>query len=118
LAAQGGEGASVAVRVHFEAGDEPPKPATVLVRIEEVSRADAPSRVVAEGRCVVDRGSRTQLLLHRPAIDHRAHYSVRVHVDIDGDGEPGVGDYVSSQSHPVLTYGAPTEVDVLVRRIH
>jgi hypothetical protein len=42
---------------------------------------------------------------------------VRVHVDLDKDGEVSVGDYISMESHPVLTYGHPDHVEVAVQKV-
>ena len=91
---------------------------TVRVRLEDVSRADAPARVVAEA---VVREARlaapVPFALRAPAVDERARYVVRAHVDVDGDGAVGLGDYVSTQSTPVLTHGAPRRVEVIARRV-
>jgi hypothetical protein len=50
-------------------------------------------------------------------VDARARYEVSVLVDLDGDGQKGVGDYISVSAYPVLTHGHPDSVDILVRRI-
>jgi hypothetical protein len=44
-------------------------------------------------------------------------YAVRVLIDLDGDGRVGRGDFVSTQSHPVLAPGAPDPVVVPVQRV-
>jgi hypothetical protein len=38
-------------------------------------------------------------------VDPRAHYVVTAHADLDGDGEVSVGDYVTVESYPLLTWG-------------
>ena len=48
-------------------------------------------------------------------IEERAHYTVRVHVDVTGTGVVERGDLVSTQSHPVLTGGRPDEASVPVK---
>lgn len=96
-------------------------PGPVLVRVEDVSRADAAARVVGEVR--VGRDARLTpglpLCVAVPvrAVDERAAYAVRVHVDADGDGQVSEGDYVSTQHHPVLTGGHPDAATVTVRAV-
>jgi uncharacterized lipoprotein YbaY len=105
----------------FDDDDEPPAGATVYVRLEDVSRADAPATVVAEE---VIREARPgpqagwlAFTLHGGPLDPRRRYGVRVHVDVDGDGAVGVGDYVSTASHPVWADRVPMRLSVAVRRI-
>ena len=38
-------------------------------------------------------------------------------VDVDGDGKVSVGDYISMQSYPVLTFGYPREVTIEVKKV-
>lgn len=106
---------------------EPSRPdlsgATVRVRLEEVSRADASARVVAE-RTIDDPADRLSgdglpfaLSGSRNEIDSGGRYSVAAHVDVDDDGEVSTGDFVTMESHPVLTRGHPDEVTVSVRKV-
>ena len=96
--------------------------ATVYVRLEDVSRADAPARIVAE-QILHDiahtAGTATQLqfALEGAVPDERARYAVRVHVDVDGDGQVSRGDFLSMESYPVLTYGDPNNVTVRVQEL-
>jgi hypothetical protein len=46
-----------------------------------------------------------------------ALYSVRIHIDLDDDGEISSGDYVNMQSYPVMTRGNPSAVSVRVSRV-
>jgi hypothetical protein len=50
-------------------------------------------------------------------VDEGAGYSVRVHVDLDGDRRVSRGDFISTESHPVLTLGRPDRVTVRVREV-
>ena len=52
-----------------------------------------------------------------PGLDERASYAVRAHVDRRGDGEIRVGDYITMQSYPVLTFGHPTHLTLRVRQV-
>ena len=49
--------------------------------------------------------------------DERGDYTVRVLVDLDGDGLVSRGDFVNVESYPVLTRGHPREVTVKVERV-
>lgn len=98
------------------------KPAHVLVELEDISRADAPSQVVARLRLVtgvLHGGDLIPFALEvlDSALDERNLYSVRVHVDMSGSGEVEHGDYITMQSYPVLTRGYADTVRVAVRRV-
>lgn len=92
-------------------------PATISVRIEDISRADAPATVHA---AVTLAGVPIPPSLDAPvtfaipvaSFDPRARYSVRVHVDRDGDGRVSQGDLVSTSLNSVLTQGGGTSVMV------
>lgn len=92
----------------------------VVVRVEDVSRADAPSLVVAES--VQDHppllggavGYAIDVPLER--IDPRARYSLSAHVDVSGSGRVERGDLITTQSYPVQA-DRDTEVDLVVRRV-
>lgn len=98
-----------------------PAGGTVRVRVEDVSRADAASVVVAEDVTVLVRpvvaGERLPFACAIPNVDEQARYSVRVHIDRDGTGAVKKGDLISTQSYPTLTHGAPDRVEVAVVQI-
>jgi uncharacterized lipoprotein YbaY len=96
--------------------------ATVYVLLEDTSLADAPARVVAEEilRDVSHTaGSSTRLPFALSGVipDERSRYSVRVHVDVDGDGQVSRGDFITMESYPVLTFGNPDQVTVKVKEL-
>jgi len=96
--------------------------ATVYVRLENVSRAGAAAERVAEQvlRGVSHREGEEQALpfeLRVESVNERADYSVRVHVDVDDDRAISLGDYITTQSYPVLTFGRPDHVDVIVEKV-
>jgi len=106
----------------FGADLEPFVGATVYVRLEEVSRADAPAIVMAETvlpevRIGGQAPSQLEFTIEFPSLDPRGRYVVRVHVDVDADGQVGVGDYVSTASHPVLVGDGATTLSVPVKRV-
>jgi uncharacterized lipoprotein YbaY len=97
--------------------------ATMRVRLLDVTRADAPSRTVAELTVpdVSHSGSPAGIPFVLPAegVDPSAHYIVHVHIDVDVDGDQRVsaGDLITTESHPVLTFGHPSRLTVRVRAV-
>lgn len=109
--------ATVAVTVTFP-GPRPLVAHTVRAVVEDVTMADGLATPVAEQRLnQVSLGRALTLEIPVPEPDERASYAVRVHVDMAGDDSVSAGDFVSTQSHPVLTQGYGTEVTVPVQRI-
>lgn len=96
--------------------------ATVYVRLESITAADIASEAVAD---YVERdvafdpktSSALSFAIAGNPPDPRASYAVRVHIDIDGDGAVSKGDFISMQSYPVITFGHPREVSILVRQV-
>ena len=96
--------------------------ADVIVQVEDVSRADAPSIVVGEQRqhgVFLHGGAVLPFAVEIPArfIDERRSYSVRVHINMSGSGNVEVGDLVSTQTYPVLTRGYGSEARITVKRV-
>jgi putative lipoprotein len=102
--------------------DLPAETADLVVQVEDVSRADAPSVVIAEQRqsgVPLRGGAVLPFVVEVPEelVDERNSHSVRVHVDVSGSGEVEVGDLVSTQSYPVLTRGHGNEARIDVKRV-
>ncbi|MGH6689971.1 MAG: YbaY family lipoprotein [Gammaproteobacteria bacterium] len=96
--------------------------ATVHVRLLDATVADGPSRTVAEQTIPNvshprGAGGTVAFAVRGSGLDARARYVVRVHVDVDGDGRVSRGDYISTESYPVLTLGYPNRVVVRVRPV-
>jgi uncharacterized lipoprotein YbaY len=96
--------------------------ATVRVRLEDVSYADAPSRVVAEQvipdvSCEAGTDCTLRFGLYGDVPDERRRYVVTVYVDLHGQGRVTQGDYLSMESQPVLTHGNPDQISVRVREV-
>lgn len=116
---------SLTVRGEILLGEDAPafSHATVYVRLEDVSRVDAVARIVAEqvigevSHVPARAASVPFALSAAEAVDERATYVVRVHVDADRDRRVGRGDFVSTESHPVLTFGRPAWASVRVREV-
>jgi uncharacterized lipoprotein YbaY len=108
--------------ITFEEGTAPFSGATVSVRLYDISYADAAAEVMAEfiqKHVTFDPQRNTGLAftLTGPPPDSRGHYSLFVHIDLDGDGMVSQGDYITMQSYPVLTFGHPHTVTVQVRQV-
>ena len=93
--------------------------ATLFVYLEDVSLQDAPSKIVA--RQVISDISHTkgsssclEFLLYGDLPTARAHYAVRVHVSLHGQEKIQLGDLITMQSYPVITFGNPNFVSVNV----
>jgi uncharacterized lipoprotein YbaY len=97
--------------------------ATVHVQLEDVSYADAPSRVVAEQVIPdVSHESGTEhnltFALYGNMPDEKGRYIVTVRVNLQGQGRVIRGDYLSMESHPVLTHGNPNQISVRLREVN
>jgi uncharacterized lipoprotein YbaY len=99
-----------------------PQGAIAYVRLLDTSLADAPSTTVAE--LVIHEvaakligGRSIRFALHGELRDARASYTVSVHIDVDMDGRVSVGDYISMQSYPVITFGYPDHIEVKTARV-
>jgi uncharacterized lipoprotein YbaY len=117
-----GKSRTVQGEIVLPAAGVSPGPADVIVFVEDVSRADAPSVVIGEQRqngVLLRPGLRFPFAVQIPneLIDERNLYSVRAHVDKSGSGEVKTGDFVSTQTYPVLTRGYGTSVTINVRRV-
>ncbi len=96
--------------------------ATVYVYLEDVSRQDASAKIA--GKQVManishSEGSSSSLLfaIYGELPEARAHYSVRVHVSRQGREEIQLGDFVTTQSYPVITFENPDFVSITVSEV-
>jgi uncharacterized lipoprotein YbaY len=95
----------------------------VHVRLEDVSYADAPSRVVAEQVIPdVSHESGTEhtlrFALHGDVPDEKGRYIVTVHVYLQGQGRVPQANYLNVESYPVLTHGYPDQITVRLREVN
>jgi uncharacterized lipoprotein YbaY len=94
--------------------------ARVYVRLEDTSRADASSRIVAEqtlSGAALAQGTPLRFELRGALPDRGSQWNLRVHVDVDGDGQVSPGDYISTESYPVTPSTAQQDMQVRVRRV-
>ncbi|MEB3277382.1 MAG: YbaY family lipoprotein [Limnoraphis robusta] len=96
--------------------------ATGNVYLEDVSYIDAPSKVVAKQVIPnisheVGTENRIEFALKGEIPNLSASYSIYVHVSLHKDEQIHPGDYISMESYPVLTFGYPNQITVLVREV-
>ena len=96
--------------------------ATIYVRLEDTTFANAPSVVVLQQtieeipKQAIQEG-KVPFALYGEIANARATYTISVLVDVDGDGKVTRGDYINMESYPVLTFGYPSHVTVRVRKV-
>lgn len=96
--------------------------ATAYVRLLDTSRADAPSTVIVEeviqGVSHQAGSTDTQpIRLEGQVPDENARYELAVHIALGGAREINQGDFITTQSYPVLTRGYPRQVSVRVQEV-
>lgn len=97
--------------------------ATVNVYLEDVSLLDAPAKIVAKQVIAnlnhsMGTENRVEFALQGEIADIQASYSIRVHVAFRSDEQIHRGDYISTESYPVLTFGDPNQVSVRVTEVN
>lgn len=93
--------------------------ATVHVYLENTGRMDAPAPVIAEhiehNAAYNGRAIPFKIFGNMPPADE--HYSLRVHISRDGSADIKKGDFINTQSYPVLTHDHPKSLKVQVKKI-
>lgn len=106
--------------IEFQGVTEPVSNATVHVRLQETSRADAKATTVAEQVIndvnIVPDGPPLPFTLPMPP-NENGRYVVRVHADVAGDGNVSQGDYVSTQSYPVDMNAEQPGLAIVAKRV-
>jgi putative lipoprotein len=91
-----------------------PPTARAVVRLEDVSLADAPAKLIAEQ--TIEPAGQVPIafsLAYDPArIDDRMSYAVRGQILVEGRLV-----YTSTSHHPVLTRGAPDRVEIMLEPV-
>jgi len=81
--------------------------ATIYVRLEDVSKADAPSKVLSESILKnVNFDSSSAAIpfdLTVESIDDNSDYNVSVHIDLNNNGKLDKGDFINMSSYPIRT---------------
>ena len=81
-----------------------------------MSEEDGPAKTVGTRSITVSGPDPIPFAVTVAAVDPRARYIVRVHLDADGDRQVSKGDFLTMESVPVLTGGHGSVVDVTARR--
>jgi putative lipoprotein len=92
----------------------------VIIEVRDVSVADAPSTMIAARRLrrvALRPGRRIPFALEVPEVAASQSLSVRVHVDVDGDGRMGPGDLLSTRAYPVAATGPLGMLQIAVVKI-
>jgi uncharacterized lipoprotein YbaY len=108
--------------ITFETDIQPFSGATIYIRLEDITFTDAASKVIAEYvEQNVSFNPKTNNIIPFTIVgqapDLQANYVVSVHIDIDKDGEVSSGDFLNTQSYPVITYGYPNQVSIIVHQV-
>lgn len=109
-------------RIVFDESAESFTGATLYVFLEDTTYADDSAVKVAEQitkDVAYDARTHNSLpfALYGEVPDQRAHYTVRVLVDLNGDGKTSRGDFINMESYPVLSRENPTDVTIRVERV-
>lgn len=92
-----------------------PPTAVVKVQLADVSRMDAMAETIDQQVIRLD-GRQVPVafrLEYDPAKIHQAHsYAVLARIEVDGQLR-----FISDQRHSVITQGAPTQVDLVLRAV-
>ena len=94
--------------------------AALIIEVRDVSVADAPSTVLASRRLrrvKLRPGGRIPFALEVPEAAASQSLSMRVHVDVDGDGRVGAGDLLSTRAYPVAATGPVGALQIAVVKI-
>ena len=96
--------------------------ATLHVHLLDTTLVDAPSVKLAEQDILSPRPDRTarggiRFRLPATPVDRGGRYEVWVHVDMDGSGDIGRGDFLSTESHLVPIGSGEIEMRVKVNRV-
>jgi putative lipoprotein len=113
--AGGGATARVTGTISYRERIALPPDAVITVRLVDVSRADAPASLLGEQ--VIEAGGRQvpfrfEIPYDPASIDERMSYAVQARIEAGGRLI-----FISDQHHPVITRGAPTTVDLLLRPV-
>jgi uncharacterized lipoprotein YbaY len=97
--------------------------ATVYIRLEDVTMQDVPSKLISQqviknvcyNYVAGHHKNRIEFALFSDiVVDVRRSYAISVHIDVDNNGNINSGDFINTESYPVITHGYPND-NVLVR---
>jgi uncharacterized lipoprotein YbaY len=93
--------------------------ATISIKIENVSHADAVARVIFEHHLTgvsrsPDNHGPVPFVISFQETEPLSHCSLRIHVDVNATGEVTLGDYVSTQNYLLNNNSSPIHLQVIV----
>ena len=96
--------------------------AAMHIFLEDTSLADDSAQVIVHeviGNITpaMAGAGRVPFVLYGEIPDKRAHYTVRVHINMERVGKISHGDYINTESYPVLTRGHSDQVIVHVKPV-
>lgn len=91
--------------------------AVLHLYIEDTTLADASARVIVYQKIALLSAAALSLTLHVPLPDPRADYTLRVLIDLDGDGQIGRGDFINTVNYPVPADGSQDYFVLHVRKV-
>ena len=102
--------------------ETPTKAALVIVRLEDIARADVPDVVIVEARrqyVHLEPGAVLEFEIDVPSEERseRRRYSVSAHVSITGSATIKKGDFITMQSYPVSVTDEDTTEVVRLKRV-
>ena len=104
--------------IRFRGGRPESTKGRLYVRLLDVTTVDAPSRVVTEEILDLSGGGEViNFELRAQQIDQRARYVVAAHADLDGDGAVSAGDFITTRSYAVLSFGSPDHADLVLEQV-
>ena len=108
--------------VSFAAQPELPPEAVLRIRLLDTTYTDAPALVLSEllvndVAAAANAGRPVAFRVQAEGVHPRSTYTLMAHVSLTGGEKIQPGDYMSTQSYPVITFGHPTHVAVIVERI-
>lgn len=108
--------------VTLETVTSPVESGTLYIRIQDVSRADAESNVVAEASLSgislqPGENRRLRFSVDVPTMDPRRQYILTAHLDVSNTGTVTPGDYLTMESIPIDASGAIARVSVPARPV-
>jgi hypothetical protein len=97
--------------------------ASVHVQLLDTSRADAASITISQFQVqALARGTTTSdripFEFNVDNLDPRGYYILAAHIDINGDGQKSIGDYITMESFPLYTEDPSIYYVIKVRRIN
>jgi putative lipoprotein len=96
-----------------------PAGSRLVLEVEDVSRADAPALGVASLSVELSHPlpRYVPFKMEVGSFEIGASYALRAHLDVDGDGQISPGDFVTTESHPVLGDDLSEETIVRLTRV-